>query len=189
MTVGRAASWGNLRVWAPFADQVTVAVKGGEHQMYRSTSAEGWWDGYVSGVLHGDDYAFRVDSGEPRPDPRSPWQPHGVHGPSRVYEHGRFEWHDTTWRGLPLPGAVLYEMHIGTYTPEGTFDSAIDRLDHLVELGIDAVELMPVASFEGARGWGYDGVSLYAVHEPYGGPDGLKRFVDACHVHGLGRVL
>jgi maltooligosyltrehalose trehalohydrolase len=187
--MGWPASSGNLRVWAPFADTVTVVAKDDEHEMYPSTSAEGWWDGYVSGVQHGDDYAFRVDGRDPRPDPRSRWQPNGVHGPSRVYEHNHFEWHDNTWRGLPLPGSVLYEMHVGTFTPEGTFDAATERLDHLVDLGIDAVELMPVAAFEGARGWGYDGVALYAVHEPYGGPDGLKRFVDACHQRGLGVVL
>jgi maltooligosyltrehalose trehalohydrolase len=182
-------SWGNLRVWAPAAQRVVVVVKDGEHEMTRSTSAEGWWEAYVSHVTHGDDYAFRVDDGPPRPDPRSLWQPQGVHEASRVYEHGRFEWHDQEWRGLPLPGAVLYELHIGTFTTEGTFDAAVEKLDHLVELGIDAIELMPVASFDGTHGWGYDGVALYAVHEPYGGPDGLKRFVDACHVRGLGVVL
>jgi len=189
MTSARPASWGNLRVWAPFASQVTVVAKHSEHDMYRSTSADGWWEGYVSSVLHGDDYAFRVDDGEPRPDPRSLWQPHGVHGPSRVYEHGRFAWSDKDWRGLPLPGAVLYELHVDTFTPEGTFDAATEKLDHLVDLGVDAVELMPVAAFDGRQGWGYDGVALYAVHEPYGGPDGLKRFVNACHVRGLGVVL
>ena len=187
--MGRPASSGNLRVWAPFAEKVTAVVNSGEHEMYRSTSVEGWWDGYIAGVLHGDDYAFRVDDGDPRPDPRSRWQPQGVHGPSRLYEHNHFEWHDQSWRGLPMPGAVLYEMHVGTFTAEGTFDAAIERLDHLVDVGIDAVELMPVAAFEGPRGWGYDGVALYAVHEPYGGPDGLKRFVDACHQRGLGVVL
>jgi maltooligosyltrehalose trehalohydrolase len=182
-------AWGNVRVWAPDAENVSVVVADGDYEMTRSTWADGWWDGYLSHIGHGDDYAFRVDGGPPRPDPRGLWQPGGVHGPTRVYEHGRFEWHDHDWRGVPLPGSVLYELHIGTFTTEGTFDAAIERLDHLVGLGVDAVELLPVAAFDGTHGWGYDGVALYAVHEPYGGPDGLKRFVDACHVRRLGVVL
>jgi maltooligosyltrehalose trehalohydrolase len=112
-----------------------------------------------------------------------------VHGVSRVYDHGAFEWTDSMWRGRQLPGAVLYELHIGTFTPDGTFDAAIERLDHLVELGIDLVELLPVNAFNGEHNWGYDGVCWFAPHEPYGGPDGLKRFVDACHARGLGVVL
>src|SRR5699024_3259515 len=104
-------------------------------------------------------------------------------------DHDKFEWHDDSWRGVALPGNVLYELHIGTFTTEGTFAAAIERLDHLVELGIDAVELLPVAAFDGTHGWGYDGVAPYAVHEPYGGPDGLKHFVDECHLRGLGVVL
>jgi len=188
--LGRGSgAWGNVRVWAPAAERVSVVVDDHEHDMFRSTSVEGWWDGYVSQVTHGTDYAFRVDGGPPRPDPRGLWQPQGVHGPTRYYDHDKYQWHDHNWRGVPLPGSVLYELHIGTFTTEGTFDAAIERLDHLVELGIDVVELLPVAAFDGTHGWGYDGVALYAVHEPYGGPDGLKRFVDACHVRGLGVVL
>src|SRR4051812_42583131 len=187
--LGAPGAWGNVRVWAPAAERVSVVVEDGEYEMVRSTSTEGWWDGYVSHVTHGHDYSFRVDGGEPRPDPRGLWQPQGVHGPTRYYDHDKFEWHDDNWRGMALPGNVLYELHIGTFTTEGTFDAAIERLDHLVELGIDAVELLPVAAFDGDHGWGYDGVDLYAVHEPYGGPDGLKRFVDACHARGLGVVL
>ncbi|MGH3656710.1 MAG: malto-oligosyltrehalose trehalohydrolase, partial [Micromonosporaceae bacterium] len=117
------------------------------------------------------------------------WQPAGVHRPSRTYRHDRFAWHDAGWTGRALPGAVLYEMHVGSFTPGGTFDAAIERLDHLADLGIDLVEVLPVAAFNGDRGWGYDGVAWYAVHEPYGGPDGFKRFVDACHTRGLGVVL
>jgi maltooligosyltrehalose trehalohydrolase len=135
------------------------------------------------------DYFFRIDGGPPRPDPRSRRQPHGVHGPSRVDRADAFRWTDETWRGRPLRGAVLYELHIGTFTPEGTFDAAIDRLEHLTALGVDFVELMPVAAFNGEHGWGYDGAALWAVHEPYGGPDGLRRFVDACHARGLGVLL
>ena len=187
MTSPRPAPWGNLHVWAPAADQVSVVVNGVLHEMVPKT--DGWWATYVGTIKHGDDYSFRLDGGDPRPDPRGLWQPQGVHGPTRFYDHDKFEWHDDNWRGLALPGNILYELHIGTFTTEGTFDAAIERLDHLVELGIDAVELLPVAAFDGTHGWGYDGVALYAVHEPYGGPDGLKRFVDACHVRGLGVVL
>ena len=105
------------------------------------------------------------------------------------HDHEAFGWTDTTWHGRALPGAVTYELHLGTFTAAGTFDAAIERLDHLVELGVDLVELMPVAAFPGVHGWGYDGVALFAVHEPYGGPDGFKRFVDACHRRGLGVLL
>ncbi|MDQ1695173.1 MAG: maltooligosyltrehalose trehalohydrolase, partial [Frankiaceae bacterium] len=177
-----------FRVWAPEVEQITVDVAGDTHDMWPA-SAPGWWEAFVPHSGHGDDYAFRLDGGDPRPDPRSLWQPQGVHGPSRYYDHARFAWHDQFWRGHLLPGSVLYEIHIGTFTTDGTFDGAIERLDHLVALGVDAVELLPVATFDGPRGWGYDGVHLYAVHEPYGGPDGLKRFVDACHVRGIGVVL
>ena len=138
---------------------------------------------------HGSDYAYRVDGGDPTPDPRSAWQPQGVHSPSRVYDHGRFAWHDRSWRGIPYAGAVMYELHVGTFTPEGTFDAAVTHLEHLVDLGVDVVELLPCNAFDGTRGWGYDGVDLYTVYEPYGGPDGLKRFVDACHQRGLGVVM
>jgi len=133
----------------------------------------------------GEDYGWLVDGDGPFPDPRSPRQPNGVHGLSRAYDHDAFGWTDAAWRGRALPGSVTYELHIGTFTPAGTFDAAIERLDHLVELGVDLVEVMPVAAFPGVHGWGYDGVALFAVHEPYGGPDAFKRFVDACHAHGI----
>ena len=176
-----------FRLWAPAAEHVEVAALGDRHEML--LGSDGWWEAVVPRAGHGTDYAFHLDGGPPLPDPRSLWQPYGVHEASRVYDHDVFEWHDQHWRGVPLPGSVLYEMHVGTFTTEGTFEAAIERLDHLVELGIDVIELLPVASFDGERGWGYDGVDLYAAHEPYGGPDGLKRLVDACHVRGLGVVL
>ena len=136
------------------------------------------------------DYGFRLDD-DPGiyPDPRSAWQPNGVHGLSRVYDHKAFAWQDERWQAPPLASAVMYEMHVGTFTQEGTFDSAIARLDHLSKLGITHLELMPVAAYPGDRGWGYDGVQLFAVTENYGGPDSLKRFVNACHVRGLAVVL
>src|SRR6185437_16164682 len=177
-----------LSVWAPLAEHVQADVGGDRHDM-TPNSRPGWWQLSVPTAGHGTDYAFRVNGGEARPDPRSMWQPHGVHGASRIYDHAQFAWSDAHWRGVPLSGAVLYELHIGTFTTDGTFDAAIEHLDHLVELGVDAVEVLPIAAYDGDSGWGYDGVDLYAVHEPYGGPDGFKRFVDACHQRGLGVVL
>ena len=177
-----------LEVWAPYADTVDAEV-GDDRLPMEQSPRPGWWHVVVPDAGHGNDYAFRINGGEPRPDPRSKWQPLGVHGPSRLYDHARFDWTDDEWRGVPLAGAVLYELHVGTFTTEGTFDAAIERLDHLVDLGIDAVEVLPVASYDGPHGWGYDGVALYAVHEPYGGPDAFKRFVDACHARNLGVVL
>ena len=175
-------------VWSPTAGSVSVAVDGTARALRRTDG--GWWTLDVPEVGHGADYAFLVDDDpRPLPDPRSRWQPHGVHGASRVYDQGRFAWSDAGWRGVQLPGAAFYELHVGTFTHEGTLDAAIGRLDHLVDLGVDLVELMPVSAFPGVHGWGYDGVHPYAVHEPYGGPDALKRFVDACHARGLGVVL
>ena len=137
----------------------------------------------------GIDYGFRLDGGDPLPDPRSPRQPFGIKGVSRTYDHSAFTWTDRGWRGGPLHGSVIYELHVGTFTPEGTLDAAIERLGHLGGLGVDTVQLMPVAAFPGEHGWGYDGIHLWAVHEPYGGPDALKRFVDACHARRLAVLL
>jgi maltooligosyltrehalose trehalohydrolase len=175
----------SFEVWAP-EKTVRLSLQGEEHEMERG--ADGWWRLDVPSAGPGADYAYVLD-GVQRPDPRSPWQPHGVHGPSRVYDHAAFPWSDQSWTGRQLPGSVLYEMHVGTFTAEGTFDAAIAKLDHLVELGIDLVELLPVNSFNGEYNWGYDGVAWFAPHEAYGGPDGLKRFVDAAHGKGLGVVL
>ncbi|GLY42262.1 malto-oligosyltrehalose trehalohydrolase [Amycolatopsis sp. NBRC 101858] len=171
-------------VWAPAARRVRVSVDAGVHEM--TAGDGGWWHADADGV----NYAFLLDDSADRlPDPRSRWQPHGVHQESRVYDHAEFEWTDDAWHGRQLPGGVVYELHVGTFTEGGTFDAAIDRLDHLVELGITHVELLPVNSFDGTAGWGYDGVLWGAVHEPYGGPDGFKRFVDAAHARGLAVVL
>ncbi|HEX8629552.1 MAG TPA: malto-oligosyltrehalose trehalohydrolase [Catenuloplanes sp.] len=174
-------------VWAP-EQRVSLRLAEEDHAMRRRD--DGWWHLEVPDAGPGTDYAFSLDGHDsPLPDPRSLWQPEGVHGSSRVYDHAAFQWTDDGWTGRQLPGSVLYELHIGTFTDEGTFDAAIERLDHLVELGIDLVELLPVNSFNGEHNWGYDGVCWYAPHETYGGPDGLKRFVDACHRRGLGVVL
>ncbi len=179
---------GSFAVWAPNAGRVRVRALDDEYELARADA--GWWTVEVPGAEHGTDYGYLLDDAEqPRPDPRSRWQPDGVHGLSRMYEHDRYSWHDQHWTGRQLPGSVIYELHIGTFTPAGTFDSAIERLDHLVELGVDLVEVLPVHAFNGEHNWGYDGVCWYAVHEPYGGPDGFKRFVDACHGRGLGVVV
>ncbi|MBQ0991566.1 malto-oligosyltrehalose trehalohydrolase [Micromonospora sp. H61] len=174
-------------VWAPDATRVRLRLADDtDHEMRAST--DGWWRVEVPDA--GLDYSFLLNDDEtPLPDPRSPWQPAGVHGPSRRYDHADFAWSDSAWTGRQLPGSILYELHIGTFTPEGTFDAAIDRLDHLVSLGVDLIELLPVNAFNGEHNWGYDGVCWYAPHEPYGGPDGLKRFVDAAHARGLGVIL
>ncbi|MEV4813775.1 malto-oligosyltrehalose trehalohydrolase [Micromonospora avicenniae] len=176
-------------VWAPEAARVRLRLFGGtDHEMH--AGADGWWRVEVPGAGPGTDYAFLLDDDDfALPDPRSPWQPDGVHGPSRVYSHDAFAWTDGSWTGRQLPGSVLYELHVGTFTPEGTFESAIERLDHLVALGVDLIELLPVNAFNGEHNWGYDGVCWYAPHQPYGGPDGLKRLVDAAHGKGLGVIL
>ncbi len=180
-----------FRVWAPERRRVDVVLPGtpGGRRVPMQRREGGWWAGTVSGAGPGTDYAFSIDNGPPLPDPRSPFQPSGIHGPSRVVDHGAFAWGDGGWRGLPLPGSVLYECHTGTFSPEGTFDGAIGRLEHVAALGADAIELMPVAEFSGDRGWGYDGVDLFAPHHAYGGPDGLKRLIDAAHARGLGVVM
>jgi maltooligosyltrehalose trehalohydrolase len=176
-----------FEVWAP-ERTVRLRVLGEVREMARGD--DGWWRLDVPGAGPGTDYAYVLPDGDKGlPDPRSQWQPQGVHGPSRVYDQSEFAWTDASWTGRQLPGAVLYELHIGTFTPAGTFDAAIERLDHLVSLGVDMVELLPVNSFNGEYNWGYDGVCWYAPHEAYGGPDGLKRFVDAAHGRGLGVVL
>ena len=177
-----------FRVWAPNARRVEVEVAGRRHSMAESNK-DGWWSAHLQTVTHEVDYLFRLDGGDPLPDPRSLRQPFGTDGPSRTYDHSVFRWTDLSWRGVPLHGSVVYELHVGTFTRDGTFDAAIGKLPHLKDLGVDIVELMPVAAFPGHHGWGYDPINLWAVHEPYGGPDGLKRLVDACHASGLAVVL
>ena len=175
-------------VWAPERQQVAVLVEGTRHEMRRGP--DGWWRADVEDGGHAATYGFLLDDdANPLPDPRSQWQPFGVHGASRRYDQHAFWWTDAAWTGRALAGSVLYECHIGTFTPDGTFDAAIDRLDHLVALGIDLVEVLPVNAVDGPRNWGYDGVGWYAVTDGYGGPDAFKRFVDAAHARGLGVVL
>ena len=176
-------------VWAPWVKRVAVKVGDASYSM-SGPDERGWWKAAVENAGPGTDYAFLVeDDPTPYPDPRSAWQPHGVHGASRVYDQKAFAWQAERWNAPPLSGAVIYEMHVGTFTQGGTFDTAIERLAHLVELGVTHLEIMPVAAFPGRHGWGYDGAAMYAVTEQYGGPDGLKRLVDACHREGLAVLL
>ena len=175
-------------VWAPRAERVDLVI--GDQRLPMDGPDERGWFRSLAVVEPGRSYGFSLDGGPTRPDPRSPWQPDGVDGRSRAVDHAAFAWTDADWRGRPLTGqSVIYELHVGTFSPEGTFEGAIDRLDHLVELGIDVVELLPVNQFPGRWGWGYDGVDLFAPHDPYGGPDGLKRLVDSAHAKGLAVVI
>src|ERR1700761_9222615 len=141
---------------------------------------DGWWTVTAESAGPGTDYAFSLDQGQPRPDPRSKFLPAGTKGPSRLIDHGAYSW-TSDWRGRPLAGTVMYECHVGTFSPAGTFTGAIDRLPHLADLGVGAVELMPVAEFPGNWGWGYDVVSPFSPHHRYGTPDDLKALVDAAH--------
>ncbi|POY03612.1 malto-oligosyltrehalose trehalohydrolase [Mycobacterium kansasii] len=176
-----------FRVWAPKPELVRLDVDGRVHPMTRSD--DGWWHAVVDTAPHAR-YGYLLDD-DPAvlPDPRSPRQPDGVHARSQLWDPADAAWTDTDWAGRSVEGAVIYELHPGTFTGAGTFDAAVEKLDYLVDLGIDFVELLPVNSFAGTRGWGYDGVLWYSVHEPYGGPDGLIRFVDACHARGLGVLI
>ncbi|MFD7022521.1 malto-oligosyltrehalose trehalohydrolase [Promicromonospora sukumoe] len=179
---------GDLRVWAPSASRVDLVLPASGTTEALVADGGGWWRS-PQPLLAGTDYAFSLDGGPPRPDPRSSWQPVGVHGPSRTFDVGAHAWADDGWAGRDARGAVTYELHVGTFTPEGTLDAAVGRLGHLADLGVEMIELMPVAAFGGHHGWGYDGVALWAVHEPYGGPAALQRFVDAAHTRGLAVCL
>ncbi|MCU1406580.1 MAG: 1,4-alpha-glucan branching enzyme [Glaciihabitans sp.] len=170
-------------VWAPLAK--TVSLRTGGRDIPMVVDPVGWWSADVT-LPVGAEYGYLIDNEEnPVPDPRSLRQPNGVHGLSAVFDPAEHSWGDQGWAGRQLAGGVIYEMHIGTFTPDGTLDSAINRLDHLVELGIDFVEVLPVNAFNGTHNWGYDGVLWHAVHEGYGGPAAYQRFVDACHSRGL----
>ncbi len=177
-----------LSVWAPRAgDAVDVVALGRRTPMSRQDG--GWWVAELDDAGPGADYAFSLDGGPPLPDPRSRWQPDGVHGPSRLVDPADFTWTDERWAAPPLAQGLVYEVHIGTFSAEGTLDGAIGHLDYLVDLGVSHVELMPVCEFSGRRGWGYDGVDLFAVHHAYGGPAAMVRFVDACHARGLAVIV
>lgn len=180
-----------FRVWAPRAQRLSVKIMGraAAQTISMARTAEDIFETVVPETHAGADYLYVIDDEKERPDPVSRWQPEGVHGPSRVIAPGEFVWTDQSWRGLPLKDFLIYELHTGTFTPEGTFEAIIPRLSHLTRLGITAVELMPVAEFPGGRNWGYDGAYLYAPQSTYGGPQGLKKLIDACHAEGLAVVM
>ena len=176
-----------FEVWAPFAHSVNVRIGNSSYPL--QSSQHGWWKAKVRDAQPGIDYSFTIDGGDPLPDPRSQYQPNGVTGPSRLIDHSSFNWTDGNWQQTSLSRAVIYELHVGTFTLEGTFLSAMSRLDYLVNLGVTHIELMPVNEFSGLWGWGYDGVYLYAPHHAYGTPDDLKSLVNACHAKGLAVLL
>ena len=176
-------------VWAPSTSRLRLSV--GDDIVEMNRGADDWWSPAEPVTADGEerDYGYLIDDSDtPRPDPRSRRQPAGVHQRSRTYDSTTFPWTDHAWTGRQLAGSVVYELHIGTFTPEGTFDAALGKLEHLRDIGVDFVELMPVNAVNGTHNWGYDGVLWYAVHEPYGGPEGYQRFVDGCHAAGLGVI-
>ena len=175
-----------MKVWSPLSEKVELVVDSGILPMTRD--GHGWWSA-AEKIPAGMRYRFRVDGKGPFPDPRSAWQPEGAHGPSAVVDHSAFAWRDADFVAKPLSDAVIYELHVGTFTPEGSYAAAAGRLGYLADLGITHVELMPVATFPGDRGWGYDGVSIYAPHPAYGTPDELKAFVQLAHDLGLAVLL
>src|ERR1051325_9737586 len=173
-----AGGGAEFRVWAPLAKSLEVKLVGEDARAFP-----------LERTGEGADCFYVIDGERERPDPVSRSQAAGVHGPSRVVARDAFEWTDAGWKGVALKDFVVYELHTGTFTPEGTFDSVITKLAHLKSLGVTAIELMPVAEFPGGRNWGYDGAHLYAPQSTYGGPEGLKRLIDACHREGLAFIL
>ena len=181
---------GPFDVWAPKPERLRLSL--GDEVVELRRGDDDWWAPAepVPDPTAGEvDYGYLVDDAEsPVPDPRSRRQPHGVHERSRTFDHAAYAWTDEAWTGRQLAGSVIYELHVGTFTPEGTLDAALTRLDHLRGIGVDFVELLPVNAFNGTHNWGYDGVPWSAVHEPYGGPAAYQRFVDGCHAAGLGVI-
>lgn len=189
----RSESEGSIRwrVWAPRAKQVELVLIDGDRRRAAEMQREGrgYFHHKEANIPDGQRYAHRLDGGPERPDPCSLFQPDGVHGPSAVVSPERFRWNDGDWRGVSRQNLVFYELHIGIFTPQGTFESVIERLNELRDLGVTAVELMPVGQFPGGRNWGYDGVLPYAAQSTYGGPHALQRLVDATHRAGLAIFL
>jgi maltooligosyltrehalose trehalohydrolase len=179
-----------FRVWAPLLRQVALRiVQPRERDLSLERDERGYWQATVDDVTPGSRYWFLLDGTTQRPDPASQFQPESIHGASEVVDHSTFQWNDAGWEGVPLEDLIIYELHVGTFTPEGTFEAIIPRLAELRDLGITAIELMPVAQFPGGRNWGYDGAYPYAVQNTYGGPTGLKALVNAIHQHGMSAIL
>ena len=180
----------HFRVWSPGSERVEVVTEGGAGGAYPlQADGGGYFSGTVEGATAGLRYRYRLDGGESYPDPAARFQPEGVHGPSEVVDAAAFAWTDAGWPGVALEELVIYELHVGTFTPEGTFLAAAERMGEVAELGVTAVEVMPIAEFPGGRNWGYDGVGLFAPASAYGGPEGFKRLVDAAHAAGLAVIL
>jgi len=188
LTRDESGSHGPFDVWAPRAS--TIALSIGDRTVPMERDGADWWHPVGPVPVSGEvDYGYLVDGAETAvPDPRSRRQPHGVHARSRTFDASAYSWKDEEWTGRPLAGAVIYELHVGTFTPEGTLDAALGKLEHLRSIGVDFVELLPVNAFNGEHGWGYDGVLWHCVHEPYGGPSAYQRFVDGCHAAGIGVI-
>lgn len=179
----------HICLWAPLLNKVELVLAQKDFKILLHKEEDGYWHGQTEALTPGDDYQFVLNGDKALPDPASLSQPQGVHGPSRTIDVNSFQWSDVAWQNPGLENYILYELHIGTFTPEGTFEAAAQRLDHLVELGINAIEIMPVAQFPGDRNWGYDGVFPYAVQHSYDGTAGLQQFINACHQKGIAVVL
>ncbi|MGB7293691.1 MAG: malto-oligosyltrehalose trehalohydrolase [Thermodesulfobacteriota bacterium] len=177
-------------VWAPFRQNVELKIiSSPERTVTMNKDKLGYWQAVLKDVYPGTLYLFRLDGEIDRPDPASHFQPEGVHGPSQVIDLNSFHWGDGNWRGVDIANMIMYEIHTGTFTPEGAFEAIIPRLGEILDLGINAIELMPVAQFPGERNWGYDGVFPYAPQKSYGGPKGLRRLINECHKRGMSVIL
>src|SRR5688572_30125043 len=177
----------HFRVWAPKRKRVEVVLDDEAVELARE--ADGYFSGLVKGAETGSRYRFRLDGGGLFPDPASRYQPEGPHGPSQVVDHSQFRWTDGAWRGIGPRGQIIYETHVGTFTPEGTFASAAERHTDIAALGATVLEVMPIAEFPGKFGWGYDGVDWFAPYHVYGQPDDFRAFVDRAHAEGLAVIL
>ncbi|MFB2838088.1 malto-oligosyltrehalose trehalohydrolase [Floridanema evergladense] len=177
-------------VWAPLLKEVAVKIVSPNEQLLPMQQLEyGFWQVTAEDIEPGSRYVYQLEGTKEFPDPASYFQPEGVHKASEVFDHSTFNWTDRDWKGIRLEDYIIYELHIGTFTPEGTFEAVIPRLTRLKELGINAIEIMPVSQFPGDRNWGYDGVYPYAVQDSYGGPDGFKKLINACHLEGIAVIL
>ncbi|MBD0288854.1 MAG: malto-oligosyltrehalose trehalohydrolase, partial [Flavisolibacter sp.] len=177
-------------VWAPLKKSMILhLVHPYDRQLPMTKDEEGYWQVEVNDLPDDARYFFMPDGEKDYPDPASRFQPEGVHGPSQVVNHALYRWNDQGWKAMPLEEMILYELHVGTFTPKGTFEAIIPRLDDLKAIGINALQLMPISQFPGNRNWGYDGTFPYAVQNSYGGPEGLKKLVDTCHQKGIAVLL
>jgi maltooligosyltrehalose trehalohydrolase len=179
-----------FRVWAPKVTSISLKIVGESKEIPMTRGYKGYFSAFINGLKSGTRYFYLLNASQQRPDPVSRSQPEGVHGPSEVIDPGEFEWEDQEWKGIPFQEMIIYEIHTGTFTHEGTFEAVIPFLDYLKEdLGVTTIELLPVAQFPGERNWGYDGTYPYAPQNSYGGPNGLKVLINACHLKNLPVIL